>query len=535
MIERLRRKGFLKIEVICWGIFLLTLSAVLIATLRLLGIALERDEGEYAYLGQLLLQGVPPYKLAYSMKLPGTCAVYALLMAIFGETIRGIHLGFLIINLASIVLIFFIVKRLFTAVAGTISAATYALLSVSQSVLGVQAHATHLIVLAALCGSILLLKAVENDKKGLIFLSGLFFGLAFLMKQQGIFFIPFGIFYLSWACKKRSLLASHLMVYSLGAVLPFGVTCLILFFSGVFNKFWFWCFRYAFEYLSATPLYLAPKIFKEHLLRLMAPFQLVWYISAAGFLCLIIDAQARKKIFFIVALLISSLLAICPGFVFREHYFVIILPVISILSGICLNSALEFIKNRKYPEVFKFIPVIIFVSVLALSIFQQRDYFFIATAEKISREAYAENPFIESVSIGNYLKANSSAEDTIAVLGSEPQIYFYAHRRSATGYIYVYPLMESQPYALNMQEEMIEEIESHKPRYLIFVNANTSWLRHGGSENLIFRWAQKYIVEHYDLVRVTGIPQEGVGYHLDVEAKNVTSRSHSYVLVYKEK
>jgi hypothetical protein len=38
---------------------------------------LERDEGEYAYAGQLMLQGIPPYQLAYTMKLPGPFAAYA--------------------------------------------------------------------------------------------------------------------------------------------------------------------------------------------------------------------------------------------------------------------------------------------------------------------------------------------------------------------------------------------------------------------------------------------------------------------------
>ncbi|MDO8661750.1 MAG: glycosyltransferase family 39 protein [Candidatus Omnitrophota bacterium] len=500
--------NFLDIEVICWVMLLLTLSVVLIVRLRLLGIPLERDEGEYAYLGQLLLQGVPPYKLAYSMKLPGACAVYALLMAVFGETIKGIHLGFLIINFASIALIFFIAKRLSGTLAGIISAAAYAVLSVSQSVLGVQAHATHLIVLAALCGSILLLKAVENDRKSLIFLSGLFFGLAFLMKQQGIFFIPFGIFYLSWACKKRSVLAANLMVYSLGAALPFALTCLVLFFAGVFDKFWFWTFQYASGYSSGAHVYLAFQIFKAQLLGAIKPFKPVWYIAAAGSLCLFIDAKVRKNIFFVAALLISSFLALCPGFIFREHYFVMILPVVSILCGMCVNSAVEFIKNRKYPAAFQSFPVIIFTVILALSVFQQRDYFFTATPERVSRKAYAENPFIESISIGNYLKAHSSPEDTIAVLGSEPQIYFYARRRSATGYIYAYPLMENQPYALKMQEEMIREIEFQKPLYLVFVKVNTSWLRHGGSENFIFRWAQNYITEHYDIAGATFISKQ---------------------------
>ena len=40
--------------------------------LRIAGLPLERDEGEYAYAGQLILNGIPPYQLAFNMKFPGT-------------------------------------------------------------------------------------------------------------------------------------------------------------------------------------------------------------------------------------------------------------------------------------------------------------------------------------------------------------------------------------------------------------------------------------------------------------------------------
>jgi len=42
-----------------------------------------------------MLQGIPPYQLAYNMKFPGTYAVYAAIMALFGQTPAGIHLGLL--------------------------------------------------------------------------------------------------------------------------------------------------------------------------------------------------------------------------------------------------------------------------------------------------------------------------------------------------------------------------------------------------------------------------------------------------------
>src|SRR5689334_3444655 len=88
-----------------WLLLGLVLILVIAVRVRLRDMPLERDEGEYAYAGRLLLQGVPPYKEVYNMKLPGTYAAYALIMAMFGQTPAGIHLGVLLVNAASILLV----------------------------------------------------------------------------------------------------------------------------------------------------------------------------------------------------------------------------------------------------------------------------------------------------------------------------------------------------------------------------------------------------------------------------------------------
>ena len=81
---------------------LLAVVLVLLLTsfvrLRLADGPLERDEGEYAYAGQLILQGVPPYTLAYNMKFPGTYYAYSAILAVFGETPWGIRAGLLCIS-----------------------------------------------------------------------------------------------------------------------------------------------------------------------------------------------------------------------------------------------------------------------------------------------------------------------------------------------------------------------------------------------------------------------------------------------------
>ena len=95
---------------------------------------------------------------------------------------------------------------------------------------------------------------------------------------------------------------------------------------------------------------------------------------------------------------------------------------------------------------------------------------------EIANVSYSQNPFIPAKDIADYIKHNTTDTDKIAVLGSEPEIYFYSGRKAATGYLYTYPLVEDQPYNLIMQNEMINEIEKNKPKYLTFCNCTYSWV-----------------------------------------------------------
>ena len=180
---------------LCWWVLLaVAIGLILLIRICLLAIPLERDEGEYAYAGQLMLQGVPPYQLAYNMKFPGVYAAYALIIWIFGQSTIGVHVGLLIVNIASIVIVFLIARRLISSTAGIAAAASYSILSVSSSVLGLAAHATHFVMLPVLAGTLVLLKPVLQKK--MVFVSGTLFGIGFLMKQPAIFFMCFGAIYL---------------------------------------------------------------------------------------------------------------------------------------------------------------------------------------------------------------------------------------------------------------------------------------------------------------------------------------------------
>src|SRR5205085_2153248 len=126
------------------------------------------------------------------MKFPGTSAVYALFLAVFGESIAAVHFGLLIVNALTVWVIYLLGRRLLNPSGAIAAAAAYAVLSSGWSVMGMWAHATHFVVLPAAAGLLLLLRWRDRpeETKNLIW-SGLLFGTAVLMKQHGILFAMF--------------------------------------------------------------------------------------------------------------------------------------------------------------------------------------------------------------------------------------------------------------------------------------------------------------------------------------------------------
>jgi hypothetical protein len=164
------------------------------------------------------------------------------------------------------------------------------------------------------------------------------------------------------------------------------------------------------------------------------------------------------------------------------------------------------------------------------------DFFFRANPAQACRMMYGVNPFPESIEIAEYIKNHSVEGDKIAVIGSEPQLYFYSNRKSSTGYIYVYGLMEVQDYASKMQTEMIHEIQKARPKYAVIVNVPTSWLQRPDSDRTIFRWAETYFSINYRIAGFVDIfPNGNSKVYWDEEARRNRPRSQFNVYVLERK
>jgi 4-amino-4-deoxy-L-arabinose transferase-like glycosyltransferase len=524
------------LSIAAWTLLAATTAIVLWARIRLAGLPLERDEGEYAYGGQLLLRDFPPYKLAYSMKFPGTAAVYAVFLSTFGQSSIGIRIGLIVANLITVGLIYFLGQSILCKIGGIAAAASYSVLSLMPHVLGTAAHATHFVVLFAVAGTVVLLKALDRQSSAVIAASGCLFGIALLMKQPGILFVLFGALYLFVSDWRANLATRRIFcrnaAFILGASLPCLVVGLTLWMLGVFETFWFWTIQYASQYGSQVSVGEGLEIFAARWGSTLGTAWPIWIMGAVGLLLSVLNASMRPRVIFLALFMGFAALAVCAGFYFRPHYFILLLPAVSLLTGAALTVAFGGVKPRS-PGI-RFAALVLFAACLGWPLWSERDFFFQRPLVEASRMVNGTNPFLESIKIADYIRNQSTPTDTIAVLGSEPQIYFYARRLSATGYIYTYSLMEPQPYAHQMQLEMIHEIEQARPRFLVLVGMNRSWLASADSDQTIFTWANAYSESDYDEIGLINIFDRGTDYYFGPRPAGVMPAAE-HILIYRRR
>lgn len=526
-------------DVGAWIVLGLVLLATTAVRLRLLEAPLDRDEGEYAYFGQLLLNGILPYSTAYHAKLPGVYAVYAAALAAFGQSIAGIHLGLLVVNAATSILVFLVAARLFNRTAAVAAATVFAVLSLSPRLQGLAAYAEHFVLLPAVGSALVLLRAVESGRSLTFFATGVLTGLAFIVKQSGAAFVVFAALYAFLAAGPaggrdawRRRLPGAIAIVA-GALIPFGVVCAAFAAVGLFDRFWFWTVVYASHYASTTPPIVGLLLLTLTAHSILSSAYLVVFPVLLGASALFWDPAARSARLFVLLLSSCALAGASAGLYFRNQYFLLLTPAGALLAALGADALAR--RAAEAPALRRALCVALVAVPLGHFVWAERAVLFQTPPQDLARAlAPPRNPLPESVEIGRWVRAHSTPVDRIAVIGSEPQIYFYAGLRAATGYIYMYPLMEDQPYAADMQRRMIGEIEAARPRFVVLVNVAVSWNVGQRSDRTIFHWWNRY-QEGFERVGLADITDRGTTYVWGPDAATYTPTSPVWVAVFERR
>jgi hypothetical protein len=520
-----------------WGFLALVLLLTGWQRWHLRTVPLERDEGEYVYQGQLILQGAVPFQVAYSsQKFPGIYLAAAVSEWMFGPAPVGIHVGLMFVNLLSLTLFFLWARRYCGDGGALMGTGALALLSVSHTALAFAAHATHYVVLPMLAGFLVLDFAAKKGRLGWYFLAGLFFGISVTMRQPAVFFgiWAFVLIFIRGAQAKAPLQLTvvRALVYGIGSVLPVVLIIGWLWRAGVWDRFIYWTFTYAASYGSQTTLQDGWQNFVTTFPRVVNMNWPLWVMSGLGFAGLLWKRPSGW--WELVGFGFASLLALASGLYFREHYFIQFLPLVAL--GIAFATRFhDLFLPKKTAKEWSWVGITVFAVAWIISMFGQADYLFVYKPDTYSRAVYGYNPFPEALEVARYLQQHTKPSDKVVVLGSEPEIYAYAQRRAASGYYITYPLTEPTELARDMQLEMIREIEAEKPAYIVFVNVITSWLPRNQKDRQIFEWTGPYLEKNYQLDGLVDLSPEGTIYLWGAEAMGHQPRTDTYLTIHRRK
>ena len=491
------------------------LAVAVFIRIRLAAMPLERDEGEYAYLGQLMLGGVPPYQEAANMKWPGTPAAYAAIMAVFGQSTAAIRVGLILVNLATAGFLYSIARRCAGIPAACFATAAYLVLAIVPTVLGLAAHAAHFVLLPAMAAVWLVQVPATHRSLGRLLLAGAFAGIAAIMKQSGAAF--FGLV-AAWValCTVRDRpglrpAAARLGSVAAGFALPIALLFAGIAATGSFGRFWFWTWDYARAYAANTPLRMGVHNFVENVGGVVGSTPVLSFLALLGAAALLGRRRLAASRVFVAGFLACSILAICPGLYFSRNYLIQLGPAIALLAALGADAVRGLALTSPRLARLSWVSGLAVAIGLLQPLVRWGDMYFRQTPAVALRTVYGFNPFPEAEVIGRYLNAHCPENARIAIVGSEPEIYFYARRRGVTDYLYVYPMTESQPYAGRMRREFIAQIEQGHPEFVIFVNAVNSWYSYSllGGEAPLVAWFQRYERENLTLVGLVEVRDDG--------------------------
>ncbi len=437
--------------------FWIVIAIVAFTRLRLANIAMERDEGEYAYAAMQILKGGLPYRDFYNMKFPGVYYVYALVFAAFGQTIAAVRVLVLLLNFATAFFTFQIAKKWLGEKSAWLASAFYLLFAVSNQAQGFVANCEHFVVTFATLGIWLTL-----EKR--CFWAGIALGISCLMKQHAAVFALLSGLYLLKDFFEKGIAWQFVVARILRLIVGFAVPILALWawveYHHLSAPFSFFTIEYAAAYAKIMP----PTTKYLSNWRSIAYNSLFfWACSLAGLYGVFARSRADKQVTWIGIWWILSFVAVSAGWYFRPHYFQMLFPAAALLAayGLCLIPRFS-IGNVGFamPHLLAF--------GLLVTVVPQFSYFFYKTPEKIMGKLYRGEHFEEIRTIGHILREQIPENESFAQYGCEPQLAFYAQRTMASGYLYSYPLLEKQPYAPRMAAQFIAETEAKNPNWLVY-------------------------------------------------------------------
>ena len=496
-------------------------------------IVLERDEGEYVYAAQEILRGKLPYKDFYNMKFPGVYYFNALIFFLFSDSLSVVKFTLLLLNFCSAFFIYRIACVWYNNQIGKLAAGIFLIFCSCFSAQGWTANAEHFVIFFGTMGIFVAGLFFTKNNILYFFLAGFFLACATICKQQGILFAVFQVIQLilSKTLFQRNRISAisffkTLAVYVLGFSIPIGLMLIYFYEKKVLDDFYFFTVQYASSYGNQ-----------------ITPFKEVWHFrpifwDACGFWILFFSMfynAIKSRTFLkthlnVILFFACSFAASSVGWYYRAHYFQFIFPAAAIMSAFMVSELKE-IWKIKYVNLKSYL-VLSFIAVLIL----QMGYIFSDSNEKIIDKMYPHDYFFNKKQIADKINEKFGDENyKIGIIGNEPEIFFYTKKQSASGFMYIYSLVEKHKFADSLTLQFFKEMENRKPEILMYFTDYKISPENPKTVNQITNWYNQFKQNYSPIGKLDSLGERAQLEWLKNEKSTINVDSAFYGVIYLRK
>jgi len=280
---------------------------------------------------------------------------------------------------------------------------------------------------------------------GEFFWSGLFFGLAILVKQTAFWFI-FPIVFCLWLFDYLKI--NYLKKFFLGMMIPLFILLVYLIKLGIFQNFYFWAIKFGIGYLPHAPGQIQLPTLKQTL-ALNVPYGMVLPAILTSLLYRNEVKMGRILTSLLVWCLFASL-GIFPRFGY--FHFQPVLPFLAIISSVSL-----YLIRKIWSKLFLGLFLILFF----LGTVYLESRFYNLNWQKPNR--FLEKETLEAAA---WLKEKTNPGEKIFILNSWDHLYALSETLPA-----VSPWVPTLPWYMEypgIQDKIVSDLQKEKPKLVVF-------------------------------------------------------------------
>jgi 4-amino-4-deoxy-L-arabinose transferase-like glycosyltransferase len=460
----------------------LWLAAIVLATLAVriptFRLPLDQDGSVFAYVADRWAHGELPYRDVWDHKPPLTYVVYRGLFAFAPPAAAPVNttlrVGSALCDAATVVLLFFLARRLFGFAVGIVAGGLFGLFT-GATVLQFEAfqpeRLTVLFTVAAVLAAVAYADSRQYRYAGL---SGLLFGLALIAKQIAA---PVGVVTWAWLtwdafraegrqAVKR--VAIHSVLLLVGAVLPWGLCAAYFAAHGAFGNFWE-C-TYTFNVFYATEHRKGSVLTDLALLvrRMVFDHGFLWLTGAIGLVVALARRGERRRGLLMALWLFAAFLALVLPGQFANYYYIPTVAPLAIVSAVALLGLVGLAQHRKrgaLSRVAAGIGAIVLLGLVALA--AKRSF-----GDLRGRCAPDQTDVVVAeVAREIQSKLKDRPDARIYMRGGRPQVYILSGHRNICPFMYDFhyhvPPESAYHYKPEKRRRVLDAMEEWKPAYLV--------------------------------------------------------------------